>query len=487
MSGRGQASTLVSGSEEPSSVNATIEWMTRQRALSGIAAAYLYAALIVAGPWIFTMLGVAGLSGTGCSVDCGQLPLFRSIVIYNSLFALVVTSPLAFLSGRYISEQLHQGREENIFFAFMASLTAFCLIILATAALLYPIATDLDGPTRFAALQNAFLIGLSWLLIPFLSVAKAQFAVLGGFGANGLSMLVVGSILSDPSAMALLTAFNAGFAITDAVLIGTLVRRFSNRLVPDRAWRSFLLQKWELPASGLAYALGIWADKVIMWYGAPSGTLVLARAIRTMPSYDTAVFWAQMASIPVIAVAFVHVETEFSRLFRRFYGRLSAQASLRELTTSMEELRSCVIASVAMLFVALAIVAAMTILLSFVFMNELGLRPAYMSILRVSLCAMAFHTSAMFCFVFFLYFDLRKQALLTVSVYAVLNTTLTAAFLLLGQAFYGYGSMVAAATTFLLAFVMLLRELPWLHYHAFITNNTSLGVQLPCGKARKSS
>jgi hypothetical protein len=56
-----------------------------------------------------------------------------------------------------------------------------------------------------------------------------------------------------------------------------------------------------------------------------------------------------------------------------------------------------------------------------------------------------------------------------------------------GQAFYGYGSMVAAATTFLLAFVMLLRELPWLHYHAFITNNTSLGVQLPCGKAKKSS
>jgi hypothetical protein len=34
--------------------------------------------------------------------------------------------------------------------------------------------------------------------------------------------------------------------------------------------------------------------------------------------------------------------------------------------------------------------------------------------------------------------------------------------------------MIAAAVTFMLAFNILLRELPWLHYHAFITNNTSL-------------
>ena len=232
--------------------------------------------------------------------------------------------------------------------------------------------------------------------------------------------------------------------------------------------------KWELPLAGLAYALGIWADKVIMWYGAPSGGLTVAGVLRTMPSYDTAMFWAQLASIPVIAVAFVHVETRFSRLFRRFYGRLDHQASLRELSLAMEKLRTFVISSIISLFVALAIVATMTMLLSFVFMTELGLRPTYMSILRVSLWAMVFHTSSMFCFFFLLYFDLRRPALLIVSTFFALNTILTLAFLPLGQTFYGYGNMIAAATTFLLAFTILLRELPWLHYHAFITNNTSL-------------
>jgi polysaccharide biosynthesis protein PelG len=211
-----------------------------------------------------------------------------------------------------------------------------------------------------------------------------------------------------------------------------------------------------------------------MWHGAPSGGLEVAGVLRTMPSYDTAMFWAQLASIPVIAVAFVHVEPRLSRLFGRFYGRLDRQASLRELSGVMQDLRSCVIASVVMLFVALAIVATMTILISFVFMNELGLRPTYMSILRIALWAMAFHSSAMFCFVFLLYFDLRRPALLITTVYAVLNPTLTLLVLPFGQAFYGYGSMIAAALTFLLAFGVLLRELPWLHYHAFVTNNTSL-------------
>src|SRR5947209_263156 len=115
-----------------SGLNTTIELMTRKRALTSIVTAYACAALLVAGPWIFTMLGVVALSSAGCSAICDQLPLFRSIVIYNSLFSLVVTSPLAFLSGRYISDQIHVGRTQGILFAFAVSFAVFCLITLMT-------------------------------------------------------------------------------------------------------------------------------------------------------------------------------------------------------------------------------------------------------------------------------------------------------------------------------------------------------------------
>jgi len=102
-----------------SSINATIEQMTHRRSMSSVVTAYFYAALLVAGPWIFTMLGIVGLSSTGCSTACDELTLFRSVVIYNSLFALVVTSPLAFFSGRYISDKLYVGQTQGVFFIFV--------------------------------------------------------------------------------------------------------------------------------------------------------------------------------------------------------------------------------------------------------------------------------------------------------------------------------------------------------------------------------
>ena len=68
--------------------------------------------------------------------------------------------------------------------------------------------------------------------------------------------------------------------------------------------------------AGAAYALGLWIDKIIMWHADPSNGLVVAGAIQTLPSYDTAMFWAQLSSIPIIAVFFVHVETRFSALIR---------------------------------------------------------------------------------------------------------------------------------------------------------------------------
>lgn len=461
------------------SAQSWIERLTRQRALSGVVLAYLCAALIVAGPWIFTMAGVAGLGGVSCTAPCSQLPLFRTIVIYNSMFSFVLTSPLAFFAGRQAADELHGGSTRHVFGLLVAGLALLCLATLLLAVPLYWFAASLDPRTAVAAVQNALLIAASWLLIPFLGAARAQGAILVAFGAGAGAMAAFGWTLEEPDAATLLTAFNASFALIDATMMACIVRRLGCAIHLHRDVLRQLWRRWDLLACGLAYAVGVWVDKAVMWYGtpwqaAPEGGLVVAGVLRTMPSYDTAMFWAQLASIPVFAIAFVHVETDLQSLFGRMHGRLRGRASLRELEAAIMRLRIRMIASIAMLFVALAVVAAVSVLFSVVFMSELGLRPGYMGILRISLAGMAFHCSAVFCFVFLLYLDLRRQALVIVAAYALLNGLLTAASLEAGAAYYGYGSMAAAAATFVLAFTVLLRELPWLHYHAFVTNNSSL-------------
>jgi len=456
------------------SINTTIEAMTRRGTLSGVFGAYCYAALLVAGPWIFSVSGLFWLSPADCDGNCLDLTIFRSIVIYNSMYALIVTSPLAFLSGRYVSERLNDGSVESVVYALVVSLFAFGLLTLGFALPFYAYASTLDAAEKIASIQNAMMIGCSWLLIPFLGAIRAYNIVLVAFGAGAVSMLILGSLLREPQVAPLLLAFNASFAVTNLILLTAVVRRFGARVVVDPELKSRLAGKWELAVAGGAYALGIWIDKIIMWHAAPSGRLVVAGALQTMPSYDTAMFWAQLSSIPIMAVFFVHVETRFSALIRTYHARMQQQASLRELNEIVRDIGSYVLSSMFSLLAALGVIAGTMILCSFVFMAGLGLRPAYMGIQRVSLCSMAFYTSGMFCFTFLLHLDLRRQALQIVLTFLVLNSVLTTVFLPMGPDLYGYGNMIAAAASLLVGIILVLRELSWLHYHAFITNNPSL-------------
>ena len=314
------------------------------------------------------------------------------------MYALIVTSPLAFISGRYVAEQVHGESSDGVFYALVLSLGIFGLLTLAVVAPFYIYATTLEDSEKIGSIYNALMIGCSWLLIPFLGALRAYNAVLVAFGAGAVSMLVLGNVFRDPQVASLLLSFNGSFAITNLILLGTVVRRFGTKVTIDPGLKDSLRKNWELPAAGAAYALGLWIDKLIMWKGAPSGGLLVAGALQTMPSYDTAMFWAQLSSIPVIAVFFVHVETRFTAMFRVYHTRMQQRASLRELNEIVRNIKALVVSSMFGLFAALAVVAAMMIMLSFVFMTDLGLRPAYMSVLRVSLCSMAFYTSAMFCF-----------------------------------------------------------------------------------------
>src|SRR5262245_55930066 len=271
-----------------SSTNITIEAMTRHGALSSLFGAYLYAAMLVAGPWIFTVLGLFCLSSAAtCDGACTDLIIFRSVVIYNSMYALIVTSPLAFITARYVADQLHGRRLDSAFYALVVSLSFFALLSLVTAVPFYLYATTLDAAEKIASIQNIAMLGCSWLLIPLLGAVRAYRAVLVAFGVGALSMLVLGSVLRDPPAVSLLLVFNGSFAITNLIMLAAVVRRFGSKIVIDPGFLAKLGSKWELPAAGAAYGLGLWIDKVIMWHVAPSGGLLVAGALQTMPSYDT--------------------------------------------------------------------------------------------------------------------------------------------------------------------------------------------------------
>jgi len=463
----------------------TLERMTKGRSLSVAVSAYFSAAFLVAGPWIFTVLAIAGASLVACERQCLEVQIFRSIVIYNSVFSLLVTSPIAFVCTRFVSDRIAAKDYESVTFTLITAIVAFATCAVALGVPFYFLATSLHDTERLVGLQNLMLMGVSWLLVPFLGAIKSVGVTSIAFAAGAL--VTVGSVyaVADPTAVWLLTGSNLGLCVIDILLVTHLTREYGMRLVPNIDLLHTAIRYWELPLVGITYGAGLWIDKIIMWFGAPAGQLRVADAFLTMPNYDTPTFWAQLAALPAMAGFFVHIETKYFRLCRNFFRLIRERASLRELTQAMSGLAKFAHSSVATLFGTLFIIGVLAILLSFVAIEPLGLRPSQMGVLRNALVGMVFQTSVVFCIILMLYLDLRRSALLVTTAFVILNGALTWALLPFGFTYFGYGNLLASMIDFAIAALLLRRELSWVHYHVFVTNNVAL--RRPAARQRRAT
>jgi uncharacterized membrane protein len=446
--------------------------MARGHGLIRPVIAYAAAAFLVAGPWILMVLALGGMSIIACDTGaCAATQEFRSALIYNFAFSLVVTGPIVFGLSRYISDRLYQGHNEGVMAALGQGFGVYALLCLMATPPYLALTNGLAPEVRALGLINLVLLGASWMLLPVLGVLKrtshAGFAFLAGAGV----MLGVVSMIPAHSAASLLFAFNAGMAVIDAILLMEIVRCFGFDLRPDpKLWAS-LRKRPELPAIGLLYYLGLWIDKFIMWALAPIGRVQTAGTFWTAPDYDTAMFWAQLSAAPMLAVFFVQIEPGLRRRSREFFARLNRQASLADMQRASMGIMQFALSGVLALLLIQLVVCVGMMLVSLVAVDSLGFRANQMGMLRNSMIGVACHTAALFCSIFLLYFDLRRAALVIVAVFFILNTALTLLTLMLGFEYYGLGFGLASAAALIAGIVQIRREMPDLLYHAFITNN----------------
>jgi polysaccharide biosynthesis protein PelG len=452
----------------------TLDRMAASGSLYKTAAAYLFASFVVSGPWILTVVAVAAVGFIACDTQCLPLQVFRSVIIYNSLFSLIVTAPIAFVCTRLVSDDLYEGRTDRINFAFFCALTAFAIISALTAAPFYILLSTLRPLEKLMSLQNLGLLGAAWLLIPFLGVLRSYRTVLAGF-AGGTILIVFVATRTQATPFALLAGFNAGLCLVDLLMICRIAQDFGLRITPDfRGVSDAFGRYWDLLVIGIAFGLGLWIDKLIIWLAAPSGVLHIAGVLLTAPSYDTPVFWAQLATLPAIAVFYIHVETRLFRLSRHFNRRVRDHAALPELEDIIAKLSRFASSSLIRLLTISIAISALGILGSYIVMDRVGLRANQMGVLRSALIGSAFQSCATFCFIFLLYLDLRRPALIVSISFLFLNGALTWALLPYGFFYFGLGYMLASIITFSVAFLLLRHEIRWLHFHTFVTNNRSL-------------
>jgi len=444
--------------------------------LMGVAEGYGYAALATSGPWLFTILSLAAIFLLGAPASSPrELAIFRTIIIYNFSFSLVLTAPGAIVMTRYLADSIYARDIREVPASMLGGLILTYGVSAPFAALLYIGRAHLDVSTRGAALLNFLLIAGIWLVSVFLTALKDYRGLIVSFGAGMLLACAGAVIFSIPWRVAgMLHGFNLGLGAILFSLTARIFAEYPTRPGRPFAFLSYFRTHWELALAALAYNLAIWVDKWLMWMAPEHETLGIG--LISCPDYESAMFLAYLSAVPSMAAFTLSIETGFFEKYTRFYGDIQRHVAYGKTESNQRDLIQSFLDGARNFVVLQGAVCLAGILVLPQLLDWIGINFAQLGIIRLGLLGAFFHSGFLFLMILLTYFDARRAVLRLAGMFLVANALLTLMTLKLGFRFYGYGYFLAALIAFAAGFLTTARLLRRLPYEAFIRNNASVAL-----------
>jgi len=442
--------------------------------LSGPARGYLYAAAVVAGPWILTVAAIVFITYWAAQAGApAELPLFRTIVLYNFSISLALSAAFAMVTTRYLADRLYDGDESQTTGALSASIL-FSLAVQAPAPLiLYFVIADIPAGLALIAVADYFAVAALWVAVVYLSTLKDYAPIVFAFVAGAGVSAAGASILAGFGAAGLLTGFTAGIALTLFMILGRTLGEFRAPVRrPIQFFRAFKAFP-ELAIGAFAYNVAIWIDKWIFWFDPTQKSEV--GGLSVFPPYDGAMFLAHLTLVPGLAVFFALVETSFYERYRAFFWAVRNHGTLGEIENAQRELNLETRRGARTLLALHAAVAVGALLVAPLLANVIALSPAQLGIFRFGVIGTAAHGFFLYALILLGYFDMRRRMLVLSLTFLGLNALFTLISQQFGYQFYGAGYFLAALLSAAAAATVATYEFKRLRYLTFIGNNPATG------------
>lgn len=462
--------------------------LSRQETLSSLASAFGHAAVVAAGPWLFTILSLAIITLTVEQiVGLGTLATFRIIIIYAFATSLVITSPVTIVATRLVADALWLNRIEAVrplligayglaialvvpfamllvyFFSVPSNLAVVLTAMSATVALIW-VALSFCGAVRdYFAVTLAFLVGLLVSLV--LSIAAA----LGGLGPAGMvwGFLVGLVVILFGLTHRVLTTFPAPVTDLGAGFVAMIDG----------------LKRYRLLAFGaLAGTAAVWIDKWVFWFS-PAGEKVDAGLIHA-PLYDSAMFIASLVIIPSLAQFVMRLETDFFDHYQTYFGTIKSHGTIRQIEAARVRMKSFTLDHLVLITVSHVGICAVLVLAAPAIVDLLNLQYRQIAILRYGAIGSVFQFIFIATTAMLLFFDRRRLFLVLQLTFLALNLGLTMWTVSAGEDYYGVGYFLACLISSFIAYVMAERTFTNLNYLTFIGNNPSVREAASSAAAR---
>lgn len=445
--------------------------MLRKDTLLGLVQAYAYAGVIGSGPWVLSIVGIllVGIFSASVVVPSFLVTQFQTSVTYLVASSLIYTGLVQLAFTRFISDRLFEKQKEAV----LPNLHGLLVLVLLGAALLGTLALFFVLPGlglvyRLLMLAGFTLLSGVWVLTVLLSGMKRYKAIVNLF-ALSYGLIVLSSLLMRHWGVeGLLGGFVLGHYVLLAGMWVLVVKEFHP--APSLIAFDFLQRDklyYSLVWIGLLYNFGVWADKFMFWFFAPTSQTIIGY-LRASLIYDMPVFLSYLSIIPGMAVFLVRIETDFVEYYDRFYDAVRGGGSLEYI----EEMRDEMVYAIQQGLGEIAKIQTLAVLVTFVagpwLLDTLGISRLYLPLLQVQVVGAGLQVGLMAVLNVFFYLDQRRIVLGLCLEFVVLNILLTGWTLWHGAALYGYGFALAMLLTLATGLFLLTRQLNRLEYQTFM-------------------
>lgn len=452
--------------------------LSRQDTLSSVVAAIGHAAIIAAGPWLFTIASLAAITLTTDRVAGTEtLAAFRIVIIYSFAMSLVLTAPVTIIATRLVADALWLKQTVRVrpllFAAYLAS-----LVVVAAGALVLIAYFRPPRQTATVLAAGSMLVGLIWVVLSFCGAVRDYRGVTLSF-LYGLvvSMLAsIGAAILGAGSAGIAAGFLAGLAVTFFGLTWRVLRTFPAPL-PDplsgvRAFLAGIREYWRLALGAFAGTMGVWIDKWIFWFS-PAGEHLDVGLVHA-PLYDSAMFIASLGIIPALSAFVIRLETDFFERYQQYYATISGHGTYSQIEEARSQMHGFTLDNLTLITVGQIGICAVLALTAPLLVEALGLQFRQVAILRYGALGAVFQFIFIACSAMLLFFDRRRLYVSLQLIFLASMAGLTLLSVRLGEDYYGTGYFLACLVSAFIAYRLADRTFENLNYLTFIGNNPSI-------------
>ncbi|MGE0767179.1 MAG: exopolysaccharide Pel transporter PelG [Hyphomicrobiaceae bacterium] len=452
--------------------------LAERETLTTVLAAGGHAAVIAAGPWLFTILALAAIGiTTERLIGLGRLAEFRVVIIYAFALSLVLAAPVTIVATRLVADALWLKRPAEVRPLLLAAL-GMAMAAVGTGTLLLIAYFQPPVDAAIALTCGSMLVGLIWVVLAFCGAVRDYAGVTLSF-LSGLAISMAGAIAAailGGGPMTMVWGFLIGLSITFFGLVDRVLAAFpqagGDPMDGLRNLATGFASYWRLALGALAGTAGVWIDKWLIWFS--DWGEVLGIGLRHAPLYDSAMFIASLGIIPALAAFVLRLETHFFDHYQRYYATIGGHGTYSQIESGRRQMHVHTLENLALITIAQVGISAVLVLLAPVLIEALGLQFRQVSILRYGALGSVFQFIFIACSAVLLFFDRRRTYLRVQLLFLVAMAATTFASLQLGEEFQGVGYFAACLISAFVAYRLADRTFADLNYLTFIGNNPSV-------------